>query len=878
MTTNHFKITYSIVCIMAILFGLVANKTLAAGNTYRSNYGWMYSWFDTSLACGTNYSVLTQASQYGTTIPADVAKTEMIINFPPNTTYTGTSTSPAGPGCFNKCTSSMLIDGTGNATYPDFGGSYNFADGCSNPANKSFKITNRFYLNPVSAGMDYQAVSPIDVWINYVPNFKMQLNNYPASIESASIHYPTSTKMFEVFDRWNGAASVSLGLKSFSGGKEIYTYVLTPTQAAAMKEGEHFWSFYAQVVMSGGRNMISSRSPLAWFGLDKTSPTIDSYVNVPANPDDSTDVTLTAAATDALSGLDTINIYLDNVLKQTCSFTGQTVQQSCSINVGKLAAKTYAYKVTATDRAKDTTGSNTNIKTVTKNIVVVAAPDTTVPTVSITSPLNNADFTTAQTVTIKADASDNVGVTKVEFYDGASLLGTDLTAPYSINWPITDLNNGSHSLWAKAFDAAGNSGTSAAMTITVSIDVASPTVSITVPAGGSSFDSAQAVNITASASDNIGVTQVDFYNGAVFLGSVAAAPYTYFWNITGADNGVHSLIAKARDAAGNIGTSAVVAVTVSIDITNPMVSITNPFDGTTFNTSQTVSIDAAATDNVGVTKVDFFDGAWKLGSDDSAPYSYSWDITGADNGAHTLTAKAYDAAGNSNTSAVIAATVDITATNLPTAIPNAPVQPDYCTTPAAAAVFSWSYDSPLPGHPQRYYQIQIIDSSGDFSVPYIDTGKVLSGSHMSTAPNQPPNPPNELQFGPVTYKWRLRVWDKDDVQSEWFNGPDFMTPVNRYPAPDFSAVPEIGYVGIPINFIDNSLDYSGGGIISRNWSFEGGVPATSTQKDPIVSFVEKGNYDISLTVTDSSGLSCTIGKQFKISRHLPEWREIAPSQ
>ena len=86
--------------------------------------------------------------------------------------------------------------------------------------------------------------------------------------------------------------------------------------------------------------------------------------------------------------------------------------------------------------------------------------DTTAPTVSLTAPANGATYTTAQSVTISATAADAVGVTRVEFYDGATLLGTDTTAPYSFGWAITSANNGSHSLTARAYDAAANVRTS----------------------------------------------------------------------------------------------------------------------------------------------------------------------------------------------------------------------------------------------------------------------------------------------------------------------------------------------------------------------------------------------------------------------------------
>jgi hypothetical protein len=97
----------------------------------------------------------------------------------------------------------------------------------------------------------------------------------------------------------------------------------------------------------------------------------------------------------------------------------------------------------------------------------VIGGDTTDPTVSVTSPSNGA--TVSGTVTISATASDNVGVTKVEFYyDSTNLISTDTTSPYSIPWNTTAVSNGTHTLLAKAYDAAGNVGTSSSVSVTVS--------------------------------------------------------------------------------------------------------------------------------------------------------------------------------------------------------------------------------------------------------------------------------------------------------------------------------------------------------------------------------------------------------------------------
>ena len=91
--------------------------------------------------------------------------------------------------------------------------------------------------------------------------------------------------------------------------------------------------------------------------------------------------------------------------------------------------------------------------------------DTKPPTTALTSPAAGAAL--SGSVTLTATATDDVGVTKVEFYAGSTLLGTDTTAPYSLNWNTATIGNGTYSLTSKAYDAAGNSAASAAVSVRV---------------------------------------------------------------------------------------------------------------------------------------------------------------------------------------------------------------------------------------------------------------------------------------------------------------------------------------------------------------------------------------------------------------------------
>jgi hypothetical protein len=85
--------------------------------------------------------------------------------------------------------------------------------------------------------------------------------------------------------------------------------------------------------------------------------------------------------------------------------------------------------------------------------------------VSLTAPANGA--TVSGTITLSANAADNVGVSRVEFYRAGVLVISDTTSPYSTSFDTTTVANGSHAFFAKAFDAAGNVATSSTNTVTV---------------------------------------------------------------------------------------------------------------------------------------------------------------------------------------------------------------------------------------------------------------------------------------------------------------------------------------------------------------------------------------------------------------------------
>ena len=180
------------------------------------------------------------------------------------------------------------------------------------------------------------------------------------------------------------------------------------------------------------------------------------------------------------------------------------------------------------------------------------------PTLTLSSPTNNASFAAPANLTLVATAADDWGVTRVEFYQGTTLLGQDTTSPYSLAW--TAGQPGSYQLRAVAWDLFGLSATSSVANITV-LSNALPIVAITNPPNGATFTTPVTIAVGAAASDPDGtVTNVEFYAGTSLLGQSATIPYGVSW--PNPANGVYALTAVAVDNAGARATSAPVSVIV----------------------------------------------------------------------------------------------------------------------------------------------------------------------------------------------------------------------------------------------------------------------------------------------------------------------------
>jgi glucose/arabinose dehydrogenase len=270
--------------------------------------------------------------------------------------------------------------------------------------------------------------------------------------------------------------------------------------------------------------------------------------------------------------------------------------------------------------------------------------DTTKPTVSLTAP--TAGSTVSGTISLAATASDAVGVTAAKwFVDGVEVASDYDGAPWTKSWSTTKVVDGSHKIYAKAKDAAGNWGTSASVSFTVQ-NATGGTLETTIDSGPTvTNDTTPDFAFSANQAGSTFECMVD---------TGGWQPCTTPTTLATLAEGSHTF--SVRATAGGVTDPTPASRTFTIDITKPTVTVTAPAAGSTV--SGVITLEATAADAAGVTGVKWYvDGIEVISDYDGAPWSRSWSTTGVANGSHKLYAKARDAAGNWGTSRTISFTV-----------------------------------------------------------------------------------------------------------------------------------------------------------------------------------------------------------------------------
>jgi hypothetical protein len=288
--------------------------------------------------------------------------------------------------------------------------------------------------------------------------------------------------------------------------------------------------------------------------------------------------------------------------------------------------------------------------------------DTTAPTVDLTAPAQGASV--SGNVQLTATASDNTGVTKVEFYDNSNLIATDTTSPYSATWNSATATNGSHLVTAKAYDAAGNINTDAVTVTVQNGDTQAPTTPANLTATATSYS---AVNVTwAASTDNVGVTGYTIIRDSVPI--VTLGKVTSYANTGLSANTTYAYQVLAIDAAGNKSAASNKVTVTTQKVADPTPPTPPQAPAATSPTPTQVNLEwKPSTDNIGVVGYDVYrkcnaDDKQKVGTSTTTSFGDPNAAAGAN---CTYDIVAVDASGNDSPTTSVKVTTPKANDNVP---------------------------------------------------------------------------------------------------------------------------------------------------------------------------------------------------------------------
>lgn len=309
----------------------------------------------------------------------------------------------------------------------------------------------------------------------------------------------------------------------------------------------------------------------------------------------------------------------------------------------------------------DSAGNTTSLFPVTVFVDNIEDADIIPPSIVIYDPAANQ--TVSGTITFMTIATDNVAIDRVEFYHDYELEFTATNYPYNYEWNSTLIAEDSEHVWhAKAFDTSGNDSQTQPMILFVdNIDNIPPTGFILYPYAGQIVS--DNIEIQVSASDNVGIAEVEFYLDGNLLSSDDQVPYAHEWNTnSSSEDEEHVIYATIIDLQGNSTDLSPISVTVnnddapSNDLTPPIATILTPLS--TQAVSDTVIITGFASDNHEIERVMFYVNDQLIETVTDSPFTTNW-ITyeEANNSEHVIQMTAQDPSGNQSSAQPVLVTV-----------------------------------------------------------------------------------------------------------------------------------------------------------------------------------------------------------------------------
>jgi chitodextrinase len=314
-----------------------------------------------------------------------------------------------------------------------------------------------------------------------------QTKNTVAASATISLSAPTaptglsaiSTTDTNVVLSWGASydASGVTGYKIFMNGKELGTVASQKFEVPKLQPSTTY-TFIVSAYNQQGQTSASSTSitvttlapqpkTASSTSTIATTTPLNTDVTPPSTP---TGLTATAVSTSEIdlswtAATDNVGVAGYKIISNG-TFIATAVGTTYK-STDLTASTAYTFMVAAYDASGNVGSQSTSANATTQappTTQTTPAGDTTPPTTSVISPNSNAAI--GGIITVSAIANDNVSVTKVELYVDGTLKSVDAAAPYTFTLDTVVLPDGTHSLTTKAYDAAGNVGTSSAVSIT----------------------------------------------------------------------------------------------------------------------------------------------------------------------------------------------------------------------------------------------------------------------------------------------------------------------------------------------------------------------------------------------------------------------------
>lgn len=262
-------------------------------------------------------------------------------------------------------------------------------------------------------------------------------------------------------------------------------------------------------------------------------------------------------------------------------------------------------------------------------------PDGIAPVLTITYPPDNSVLSDSVLVTVFAH--DNVGLEMVTVYLNDSVIIQQAEAPFEYDWATEGFSEEeTHTIWAKASDAAGNTSQTQPIQVTVdNVDNIQPTGAIIFPYTGQTLSGD--VTIFIEANDNDSLAYVNLYIDNDTVATMTERPFSYDWSTEELiDDITYTIYAHVVDGAGNQITLGPISVLVDNyeeeDTISPTGTITNPPSASTVMGD--VLIQVSAYDNIEMGSVEFIIDGSSVFTDLEYPYEYTWNTLEALEDAH----------------------------------------------------------------------------------------------------------------------------------------------------------------------------------------------------------------------------------------------------